>query len=80
MSPDSACNDPVSLRAWLRGEGSQGAAELPRRALPACILACSCLPGHTLPRAPSRWHHTLSGVRSHSLCFAPLPPPQQGDG
>lgn len=51
VSPDSGCNDPVSLRTRLRGKGGPGAAGLPRCALPGRFLACSHLPGHM--RAPT---------------------------
>lgn len=87
MSPDSGCNDPVSLHAGLRGEGSQGAAELPWRVLPACFLACSCLPGHMLAPAGAKLvasrsvsHPRLSMPNVQFSCPTLLPLLEQGDG
>lgn len=87
MSPDSGCNDPVSLHTRLRGKGRQGAAELPCHPLPACLLPCSCLPGHMLTptgaklvasRSLSRPGLSVPNVQLS--CPVPLPSPEQGDG
>lgn len=56
MSPDSGCNDPVSLAPGSGERAAKGAAQPPRSA--ACLLPCllPCLGTCSLLQGPRWWH------------------------